>query len=76
MKNKLRETDNCNIKINTQRVIREVMDNLKVQYVFTKREEKIILDTVKTTIWELFERKEERLREFLNGEDKHWEYKK
>jgi len=69
------ECKNVNFEVNSKRVLREVLDNMEVSYSFTKRELEIVKDAVQTTLWELFQRKEERLKEDLNKVDSKWEFK-
>ena len=78
---KLREQGNVNIQINVKRVLKKVLENMEVSLVLNKENRKIIEDAVVTTIWELFERKEERLKEAIkfpeqiDKKDYNWEFK-
>jgi len=71
---------NMNITINAKRVCREVIENMEVQWILNKHEKELVEQTVETTIWELFERKEEDLKEILKSytdkSDFKYEFKK
>lgn len=71
----IREIKTVNLSINSNHILREVIDNMKVSYEFTKRELEIIRCAVETTLWEVFARKEERLRLELKDKSRKWEFK-
>ena len=64
-KNKLefRDVSNMNLKVNYKRIYEKVIENMEVQYVLSKFLKEIIKSAVETTLWEIFERKEDILKD-------------
>ena len=58
---------NINIKIDADRIYNKVLENLSVQFYLNKKERELIKQAVETTIWELFERKEELFKDIINS---------
>jgi len=69
MTTKIRNSKNVNITINSKRVLRKVLENMEVAYNMTKDEKKLVANAVETTLWELFERKEEAFKDYLKSYD-------
>jgi hypothetical protein len=72
---------NINIIIDGERVQRKVLENLDVQFVLDDDKKEIIKEAVNTTIWELFERKEDSLKDIMKRDktlqDEYgWEFDK
>ncbi len=74
---KIRKIKNVNITINSKRVLREVIEILEVGYgTLSKKEKELVKDAVETTLWELFERKEERLKGIIDKDEYEWEFRR
>jgi histone H3/H4 len=67
---------NINLTLNTERIIKEVIENMEVRFNFNKREKEIVIKAIETTLWQVFERSEEIAKEFIPEEDYENEFGK